>query len=121
MCGRFGLEQPEFSETRFQAELLPDVKPEEVLIPRYNIAPTQPVLTVAASKRLGGGRGLKSMRWGLTPSWAVADRSKPRSFNIRTEGILDRPTYRKLLLYNRCAIVGQWFYEWRHLNGKTGQ
>jgi putative SOS response-associated peptidase YedK len=120
VCGRYGYESPEFSETRFQAQLLPDVPP-EILVPRYNIAPTQPVLTVAASKRLGGQRGIKSMVWGLTPNWALRDRSKPRSINIKAEGILDRPTYRHLLLHKRCAVLGDGFYEWQHLNGKTGQ
>ena len=120
MCGRYGYESPEFSETRFQAQLLPDVPP-EILVPRYNIAPTQPVLTVAPSKRLGGRRGIKSMIWSLTPGWALRDRSKPRSINIKTEGILERPTYRHLLLHNRCAVPADGFYEWQHLNGKTGQ
>ena len=104
MCGRFGLEHPEFTETRFQAQLLPDVKPEELLIPRYNIAPTEPVLAVAPSKRLDGQRGIKAMRWGLTPQWALADHSKPRPINIKTEGILDRPVFRRLLAHKRCVI-----------------
>lgn len=121
MCGRYGLDEAEFSESRFAATLLPDVQREELLIPRYNIAPTQPVLAIAPSKRLGGRRGMRSMRWGLTPSWALKDRSKPRSFNIRTEGILDRPAYRKLLCFNSCAIPASFFYEWRHIGGKTGQ
>ncbi|HUZ76474.1 MAG TPA: SOS response-associated peptidase [Chloroflexota bacterium] len=121
MCGRYGLDEAEFSESRFEATLLPDVQRDEILVPRYNIAPTQPVLAVAPSKRLGGRRGIRSMRWGLTPSWALQDRSKPRSFNIRTEGILDRPAYRKLLCFNRCAIPANFFYEWRHHTGKTGQ
>jgi len=120
VCGRYGYESPEFTETRFQAQLLPDVPP-EILVPRYNIAPTQPVLTVAPSKRLGGRRGIKSVVWGLTPGWALRDRSKPRSINIKTEGILDRPTYRHLLLHNRCAVPADGFYEWQHNNGKTGQ
>jgi len=58
------LEHPELSESRFQAELLPDVRLEELLIPRYNIAPTEPVLGIAPSKRLDGRRGIKTMRWG---------------------------------------------------------
>ena len=116
MCGRFGLEHPEFTETRFQAQLLPDVKPEELLIPRYNIAPTEPVLAVAPSKRLDGQRGIKAMRWGLTPQWALADRTKPRPINIKTEGILDRPVFRRLLAYKRCVIPAGWFYEWSKLS-----
>ncbi|MBV8083432.1 MAG: SOS response-associated peptidase [Chloroflexi bacterium] len=120
MCGRFGYDHVELVETRFQAELLPDVKP-EVLTPRFNIAPTQDVLAVATSKRLGGRRGVKAMRWGLTQEWAVKDRSKPRPINVKTEGILDRPNYRRLLSLKRCVIPADGFYEWRRLGGKATQ
>ena len=100
---------------------MPDVDPQTVLIPRFNIAPTQDVLTVAPSKRLGGRLGLKSMRWGLTAQWALTDRSKPRPINIKSEGILDRPAYRRLLALKRCIIVGEGFYEWRKQQGQSKQ
>jgi putative SOS response-associated peptidase YedK len=121
VCGRFGLEHPEWSETRFHAQMLPGIEPETVLIPRFNIAPTQDVLAVASSKRLNGERGLKSMRWGLTAQWALQDRSKPRPINIKTEGILDRPVYRRLLGLKRCLIVAEGFYEWRKQPGQSKQ
>lgn len=120
MCGRFGYDHVELVETRFQAELLPDVKP-EVLTPRFNIAPTQDVLVVASSKRLGGRRGVKAMRWGLTQEWAYKDRSKPRPINVKTEGIYDRPNYRRLLSLKRCLVPADGFYEWRRLGGKATQ
>ncbi|HEX6512320.1 MAG TPA: SOS response-associated peptidase [Chloroflexota bacterium] len=119
MCGRFGLEQPEFSEVRFKAQPLPETQP--LLIARYNIAPTQDVLTVACSKRLHGERALKSMRWGLTASWALGDPSKPKPINIKSEGILDRPQYRHLLSRKRCLIAADGFYEWRRMGGRAKQ
>lgn len=111
MCGRYGLATPEFSETRFKAAPLPEVQP--LLIPRYNIAPTQDILTVAVSKRLDGERALKAMRWGLTPEWALNDTRKPRPINVKTETLLDRPYTRRLLAKRRCLIVGDGFYEWQ--------
>ena len=101
--------------------MLPDVDAQTVLIPRFNIAPTQDVLTVASSKRLGGRPGVKSMRWGLTAQWALTDRSKPRPINIKSEGILDRPAYRRLLALKRCLIVADGFYEWRKQPGQSKQ
>ncbi|HLG72264.1 MAG TPA: SOS response-associated peptidase [Chloroflexota bacterium] len=119
MCGRFGLGTPEFSETRFGARALPELQP-ELLIPRFNIAPTQPVLTVVCSKRLDGARGLKGMTWGLTPLWAANDRSKPRPINIQSETLPDRPAYRRLLERKRCLIPSDGFYEWKR-NGSARQ
>lgn len=111
MCGRFGLTEPEFSETRFDAKPLPEVQP--LLIPRYNIAPTQEILTVARSSRLGGERALKAMVWGLTAQWALDDRKKPRPINLKAESLLDRPYYERLLAKRRCLIPADGFYEWK--------
>jgi putative SOS response-associated peptidase YedK len=119
MCGRFGLAAPEFSETRFGANRLPEAEP--LMLPRFNIAPTQDVLTVAVSKRLDGARALKAMRWGLVADWAVNDRRKPRPINLKVENLLDRPNYRWLLERRRCIIPADGFYEWEHAGGSAKQ
>jgi putative SOS response-associated peptidase YedK len=111
MCGRFGLEHPEWSETRFQARQL-DLDIHRLLTPRFNIAPTQPVIAVARSSRLDGALALKAMRWGLVSEWAKDDASKPRPFNLQSETLLDRAPYRRLLERKRCLIVADGFYEW---------
>ena len=49
------------------------------------------------------------------------DRSKPRPINIKSEGILDRPAYRRLLALKRCIIVGEGFYEWLKQPGQSNQ
>jgi putative SOS response-associated peptidase YedK len=110
VCGRFGLGSPEFSETRFNAPPLPDIQP-ELFQPRFNIAPTEPVLAVAFSKRLQG-TALKQMRWGLTPEWALNDKRKPRPTNLKTEDIVARPFFRRLLERKRCIIPADGFWEW---------
>jgi len=110
VCGRYGYDVPELTASRFQAELLPDVTP-DILVPRYNIAPTQPVLAVATSKRLDGRRGVRSMVWGLTQQWALNDGKKPRPINLQAESLLERPTYSRLLAQKRCLIPASHFYE----------
>ena len=62
MCGRYTLESDmEFLQQRFKFAISdPDYKP------RYNIAPTQDVLTVTNN----GERHGQLMRWGLVPFWA---------------------------------------------------
>ena len=60
------------------------------------------------------------MTWGLTSSWALNDRRKPRPINIQSETLLDRPAYRRLLSLKRCLIPADGFYEWRR-DGKLRQ
>ena len=64
MCNRYRLTHTEqFLRDHFQAEGEIDGRP------RYNIAPTQPVLIVR--KEQGQKiRQFRTMRWGLIPSWA---------------------------------------------------
>ncbi len=96
MCGRFTLTDPvrlqrtfrqfrfpEFSETR-----LPNV-------PRYNVAPTQPVLAV----RNDGRDTVELMHWGIRGR-----------INIRAESIASRrgPVRR------RCIEFADGFYEWHN-------
>lgn len=64
MCGRFntGLSAATLAQ-HFNAQ-------ERVAWePRYNLAPSQPVLTVIQSPE--GKRELRRMRWGLIPAWAT--------------------------------------------------
>ena len=66
MCGRFRQTRSQKQlEERFQAEAEAEVE----VVPRFNIAPTQPVVTVR-QERGKALRRLSAMRWGLIPSWA---------------------------------------------------
>ena len=77
--------------------------------PRYNIAPTQPVLAV----RDGGSRSASYMRWGLVPSATRETSSGPPLINARAETVAERPTFRSALLRRRCLIPADGFYEWQ--------
>ena len=54
---------------RYPSEYRPDLTklPDALEEPRYNIAPTQQILTVTNED---GDRVIEPMRWGLIPSWA---------------------------------------------------
>src|SRR5258707_10104486 len=85
MCGRFTL----IADRRAVAALLSlDDVPE--LFPRYNVAPTQPVL--AARLGQGGRREAVSLRWGLIPPRS-ADGKAPL-INARSETVADKPAFR---------------------------
>jgi putative SOS response-associated peptidase YedK len=83
------------------------------LFPRYNVAPTQPVLAVRVA---GVGREAVMLRWGLVPSWAKDLKQAP--INARAETAADKPTFRHALRKRRCLIPADGFYEWVALEGR---
>ena len=80
--------------------------------PRFNIAPTQPVLTV---RREHGEKVQRftMMRWGLIPHWAKDMTLGTRTLNARSETVTTTPAFRESILTKRCLIPADGFYEWR--------
>ena len=82
--------------------------------PRYNIAPTQPVLTVR--KEHGKkSRRFTTMRWGFIPSWAKDMSIGTRTLNARSETVATTPAFRESIRTKRCLIPADGFYEWRKM------
>ncbi|MGD0649736.1 MAG: SOS response-associated peptidase [Verrucomicrobiia bacterium] len=111
MCGRFTLtaEAKELAK-RFGIEISASFY--KTVAPRYNIAPTQPVVVLAND----GKRCLMQMRWGLIPSWAKDPAVGNRMINARSETLTSRPAFRVSIRKRRCLILADGFYEWK----KTG-
>lgn len=84
--------------------------------PRYNIAPTQPVLIVRRSH--AGDREQHLVRWGLIPSWVKDPREFTTIINARSETAAEKPSFRGSLRHRRCLVPATGFYEW---TGKPGQ
>lgn len=113
MCGRYTLT----AAPRDVAELLAVLDVED-FPPRYNIAPTQPILVV-----IGGtedrpdanlpGREARLVRWGFLPSWLKDEKGFPLLFNARSETAAIKNTFRAALTYRRCLVPASGFYEWR--------
>lgn len=104
MCGRYTLFRLEqFLQTFPWLALPPGVKP------RYNIAPTQPVLGVTDDQ----ADRLDFLRWGMIPSWAKDAAVGNRMINARAETLADKPAFRTALQRRRCLIPADGFYEWR--------
>jgi putative SOS response-associated peptidase YedK len=77
--------------------------------PRYNIAPTQQVLTVVnEGERLG-----EMMRWGLVPSWAKDIKIGNRMINAVSETAASKPAFRSAFRRRRCLVLADGFFEWR--------
>lgn len=112
MCGRIVLKAPA-SQVAAQFEL-PD---EPALAPRYNIAPTQPVLAVRQDT---GGRRGDLLQWGLIPHWSPDPTLGAKMFNARSETVSEKPAFREAFAQRRCLIPVDGYYEWRKV-GKTRQ
>src|SRR5258708_19442608 len=61
--------------------------------PRYNIAPTQEVVSVMRN----GASHLEWLRWGLIPSWAKDESIGSRMINARAETLAQTPNSKELL------------------------
>ncbi len=117
MCGRFAL----ISDTERLAEIfgldMAAVVGIPPAVPRYNIAPTQPVIAVRLSPETRQ-RELTFFRWGLIPSWAKDMSMGARLINARSETVAEKPSFRAAFKRRRCIIPADGFYEWQKRDGR---
>ena len=108
MCGRYTLTNPDPAGLRARFDILESLDVADT--PRYNIAPTDPVLAV---RRLDdGARDLGRLRWGLVPGrWAEKASGRPL-INARAETLQSQPAFRESFAERRCLIPADGFYEW---------
>jgi putative SOS response-associated peptidase YedK len=108
MCGRYSLGSPDADllRRRFAVAESVEVPKQE---PRFNIAPTDPVLAV---REVGEpGRDIGLLRWGLVPGrWA--ERGGRPLINARAETLESQPAFRESFHERRCLIPADGFYEW---------
>ena len=136
MCGRFTVTAKDTKSIadRFQVELEkalerggdgeappPSKERAEKLakgLDRYNVAPTQEILTVRSSpvpeEAEDGEREARLMRWGLVPRWAKDLKVGYRMINAKAENLTSSRAYGPLVgkYRHRCLIVADGFYEW---------
>jgi putative SOS response-associated peptidase YedK len=108
MCGRFTLTDPDPRQLRQRFSL--DEKAELPGEPRFNIAPTDPVLAVRRHE--DGAHGAGRLRWGLLPPEFEGGR-RPL-INARAETIGVAKPFRESFEQRRCLIPADGFYEWRN-------
>jgi putative SOS response-associated peptidase YedK len=106
MCGRFGATF-QYRDIKVRWNLYGDLSD---FAPRYNIAPSQDVPVIVRNENRNE---LKSMRWGLVPSWAQDRTIGQRMINARAETLLEKPSFKQLVATRRCLVPADGFYEWR--------
>ncbi len=105
MCGRFTLTvdpaelQDAFTDFTFPIQF----------VPRFNIAPTQPILAIPNDAK----NTADFFVWGLIPSWAKDPSIGQRLINARAETLGEKPSFRGGFKYKRCLILADGFYEWQ--------
>lgn len=110
MCGRFTLTNP--SPRRLASRFDLDGTFEIDERPRFNIAPTDPVIAVRRSETARNQAG--RLRWGLVPGhWALASGQRPL-INARAETVATQAAFRESFEQRRCLIPADGFYEWRN-------
>lgn len=109
MCGRFAATAtPDTLVEEYDIEFVDSLEP--IVGPRWNVAPTSPVLTVQVEGDDGPRRTLGISRWGLTPSWA----KQPMTLiNARVETVTEKPSFRSAIRKRRCVVPADGYYEWR--------
>ena len=112
MCGRFTLTSSiDRLQGRFHFQA-GDLQ----LHPRYNISPTQQVLTITNQE----ARRVELMRWGLIPHWAKEASTKYSMINAMAETASEKPAFRAAFRKRRCLVLADGFYEWRKVeSGKV--
>jgi putative SOS response-associated peptidase YedK len=78
--------------------------------PRYNIAPTQPVLAVRQDEH--GERHWVNYLWGLVPHWSADPKAAFRNLNAPSETAAKSPAFHDAYKKRRCLIPADGFYEW---------
>ncbi|HUG34117.1 MAG TPA: SOS response-associated peptidase [Anaerolineales bacterium] len=105
MCGRFTLTvDPAELQEKFGEYTFP-----KKFAPRFNIAPTQPVLAIPNDDKFKADFFV----WGLIPMWAKDPAIGNRLINARGETVAEKPSFRGSLKYKRCLILADGFYEWK--------
>jgi putative SOS response-associated peptidase YedK len=109
MCGRYTLTDPDPRLLRFRFGLTESVEIEQK--PRFNVAPTDPVLAVRLNEEDEREPGV--LRWGLIPHFADPETFDRLLINARAETVAEASAFRDAFLTHRCLILADGFYEWR--------
>src|SRR5947208_17081021 len=97
MCGRYSLFDPDEMYDRFSIvnrRLVIEVEP------HYNIPPGD-ILPVIVKH---SPNTVEHMKWGLTPPWLRHDPRAKLIINARSETLLEKSMFKRLVARNRCLI-----------------
>jgi putative SOS response-associated peptidase YedK len=112
MCGRFTLR----ATGKSLAHCF-DMAKGPIILPRYNIAPTQDILVVRVDDEKK--REFSLLRWGLIPEWAEDPSIGSKLINARADTLRSKPAFRQAFRRRRCLIPADGFFDWQHQGNTT--
>ncbi len=108
MCGRYTntLSRGDLEE-HFRTNI-----PLEIGTGRYNVAPTEEILTFVRGQ--DGEPAARVVRWGLLPWWSKDRKGASRMINARVESVETKAAFRDLVAgaEGRALVVADGWYEW---------
>jgi putative SOS response-associated peptidase YedK len=142
MCGRYANSR---GDAHLRAQFQITEVHGEQLSPSWNVAPTQRVRVIlehraadlpvpaesaddrpASDDGLGFGsrpgapvsRQLRTVRWGLIPSWAKDPKIASRLINARSETVTTKPAFKAAASRRRCLVPADGYFEWERRAGE---
>lgn len=114
MCGRFTLvvSYEELLDILDKHYNIQSFNPHTQL-PRYNVAPTQDVISI-----IHDGKNYRAgyLKWGLVPSFAKDEKIGAKMINAKAETLSEKPSFSNLIESKRCVVLADSFYEWKKTN-----
>ncbi|MFJ6520398.1 SOS response-associated peptidase [Streptomyces filamentosus] len=115
MCGRFAASRP--AEELVEIFGVEKWEPEETLDQDWNVAPTKQVHAVLErpvkdAETPRPVRQLRTLRWGLVPSWSKTPEGAARMINARAETLHEKPSFKRAFQSRRCILPADGYYEW---------
>lgn len=134
MCGRYalGLARNDIQQLDGYNLDIGEWVDEDAFVPRYNIAPRTfaPVIRRTHDDN-NDALTLHSMKFGLVPHWSKHEDPKLKTFNARSENLVEGGgMWESMKRTKRCIVVAQGYFEWlkkgkdriphfiKHKNGK---
>jgi putative SOS response-associated peptidase YedK len=113
MCGRFTVsytyeQMLEYLKTEYS------IFDFDYQLPRYNIAPSQDVLSVISD---GEKFRVGTFKWGYVPKYVPSSKLIPSLINAKGETIDQLVSFKESFHNRRCIIFSDGFYEWDHIPG----
>ncbi len=114
MCGRYvNVASSDDLVDEFDVEEVDD----EPLPPSWNVAPTDPVRVVLLRPTRADASGratrqLRTVRWGLVPTWSKDASGGARMINARSETVASKPAFKTAAAKRRCLVPALGYYEW---------
>ena len=116
MCGRFTItiDLEDLREYLVDHYDITELKT-EFQLPRYNIAPTQDVITIIND---GNKNRVGLLKWGLVPHFAKDEKIGASMINAKSETLMEKPSFKNSFQLKRCVILADSFYEWKRKENK---